>query len=70
MNKKYIYSHRYFTFRYRQKVCCKPFQSLILQTILVEEKQALEAEALEIIWAPRSTLTTLIPGIPGIKNYQ
>lgn len=23
-----------------------------------------------MIWAPRSTLTTLIPGIPGIKNYQ
>ena len=24
----------------------------------------------EMIWAPRSTLTTLTPGIPGIKNYQ
>lgn len=46
MNKKYINSHRYFTFRYRQKVCCKPFQSLRLLTRLVEEKQALEAEIL------------------------
>lgn len=70
MNKKYIYSHRYFTFRYRQKVCCKPFQSLILLTILVEERLVLHTEALEMIWALRSTLTTLIPGIPGIKNYQ
>lgn len=46
MNKKYINSHRYFTFRYRQKVCCKPFQSLRLLTLLMEEKQALEAEIL------------------------
>lgn len=40
MNKKYIYSHRYFTFRYRQKVCCKPFQRLEIQIIQVEVCQA------------------------------
>lgn len=75
MNKKYIYSHRYFTFRYRQKVCCKPFQRLIIQILQAVTLAEVLKLILKILMAvldnyPRSTLTTWIPGIPGIKNYQ
>lgn len=71
MNKKYIYSHRYFLFHYRQKVCCKPFQSLRLLTILMEELMVLTMVELAVKKiCPRSTGVVLIPGILGIKNYQ
>lgn len=70
MNKKYIYSHKSGQYLLTPNVLL-PLQVLLKQkTILKEERLVLHTEELEMIWAPRSTLTTLIPGIPGIKNYQ